>query len=154
MPTIFEQQMREVARSLGLRKEDFHRLDQIREHKVLQDVKRHFLTDPEATCWWQSIRYESTCAALDQAHTRLEELCPNEGKKVWFIPCGEEMVYDAFPGDIVRVLGACPVFEYAVVDKKLRWMTLQNHRDVLYAIGAKTIANLNRMMNNESYTSA
>jgi len=154
MPTIFEQQIREAVRGLGLKKEDFHRLDQFREHKVLQDVKRHFLMDPETTCWWQSFRYESGCAEMDRAHTRLEELCPNEEKKVWCICCGEEMVFDALPADIAKVLDVCPVFEYAVVDKKLTWMILQNHRDVLYAIGAKTIANLNRMMNNESYTSA
>jgi hypothetical protein len=138
-------EIRKIARDLGLGNDRFHRLDERREHKVLQDVKRHFLTDVKAAFWWECFRYASESRLLRQPHQLLPDLCPNEGRKVWFIPCGEdEGVYDVFPETAARVIDACPFLSaYAVADKKLGWMLVEDHHHRMFAVGAGAIERLN-----------
>jgi hypothetical protein len=30
---------------------------------------------------------------------------------------------------------SCPAFEYALVDQALKWMVIENHHDILFAVG-------------------
>jgi hypothetical protein len=137
-------EIRSVARQTGLGSDVLRRLDERREHKVLQDVKRHFLTDADAFSWWECFRYASASRWLKRPHTLLPALCPSEGKKVWFIPCGQdEGVYDAFPETAARLIDACPAISaYAVADKKLAWMFVEKPDHRLFATGAGAIARL------------
>lgn len=138
-----QKEIKRVVRELNIGYDVFRRLDERREHKVLQDVKRHFLTDVNALFWWECFRYESANLVVENAHKLLPHLCPNEGKKVWFIACEDgESVYDTFPHIAVCVLEECSAFEYALVDKKLKWMFLENHQKVMYATGLKAIQRL------------
>ena len=139
-------EIQRAARELDLGNERFHRLDEHREHKVLQDVKRHFLTDAEAVRWWECFRYPAESRRFRNPRKLLPDLCPNDGKKIWFIPCGhDEGVYDTLPDVAMRVLAACLVFTYAVVDKKLEWMLLENRLGLMFATGEKAINRLREM---------
>ncbi|MEW6078501.1 MAG: DUF6756 family protein [Thermodesulfobacteriota bacterium] len=137
-------EIRTVARQIGLGSDRFRRLDEHREHKVLQDVKRHFLADARTASWWECFRYASDSRRLRQPHLLLPELCPNEGKKVWFVPIGEqEGVYDALPEAASRLIHACPFIPaYAVADKKLGWMFVENPRHLMFATGAAALSRL------------
>jgi hypothetical protein len=138
-----QKEIKKIVRDLQIAADQFHRLDERREHKVLQDVKRHFLTDFDASFWWESFRYESGSRPLDNPHKHLPDLCPNEGKKIWLIPCeDDESVYDTFPEIAVRIIDECPPFEYAVIDKKLEWLFLENHHNLMCASGAKAVLRL------------
>ena len=137
-------EIRTIARAIGLGSDRFRRLDARREHKVLQDVKRHFLTDAEADFRWECFRYPSDSRMLRHPHQLLPDLCPNEGKKVWFIPCGQdEGVYDVFPEAAARLIDACPaITAFAVADKKLGWMLVENHHHRMFATGSGAIDRL------------
>ena len=138
-----QEEIKNAARSLGIGSDEFRRLDERREHKVLQDVKRHFLTDFDAESWWEAFRYESDVRMLDRGYRSLPELCPNDGKKIWLIPCQDrESVYDTYPHAIIHILDECPPFEYAVADKKLQWLFLENRHGMMYATGSPAIARL------------
>ena len=149
-----QQEIKKVIRELRIGSDQFRRLEVRREHKVLQDVKRHFLTNVDASFWWEFFRYESTSRMLVHPNKWLPDLCPNEEKKVWFIPCEEEeSVYDTFPYVAVRILDECPPFEYALADKKLKWMFLENHQNVMYATGSKAVQRLNAVQTENQATS-
>ena len=84
-----QKEIKNVLRDLQMGSDRCHRLDEQREHKVFQDVKRHFLTDVA-----------------------------------------------------VRIVDECPAFEYAIVDKKLEWMFLENHHNLMCATGSKAVHRL------------
>lgn len=135
-------EIKKIVRDLKIGNDQFKRLDEKREHKVLQDVKRHFLTNVDALFWWEYFRYEFASLALNEPYKLIADICPNDEKKVWFIPCEEESVYDTYPHVAIRVLDECPAFEYALADKKLKWMFIENQHNVLYATGIKAIQRL------------
>ena len=118
------------------------RLDKRREHKVLKDVKGHFLTKVDPSFWWECLRHESTDLLLEVPYQYISKL--NIGKKnIWLIPCeDEESVYDVSPDIIINVLEKCPPFEYALVNKKLEWMFVESHHNVLYASGLEAMNRL------------
>ncbi|WP_028581846.1 DUF6756 family protein [Desulfogranum japonicum] len=78
------------------------------------------------------------------AHRLISDICSNDDKKIWFIPCeDEESVYYTYPNIAARVLDECLAFEYALADKKLKWMFIESHHNVLYATGIEAIHCLN-----------
>jgi hypothetical protein len=138
---VIAESLLEISRTLKLDRTAFRRLDPHRAHKVLQDVKRHFLTRLDATAWAAHFRYPHARAAISDAHRQLGALCPSDGKKVWLIPCAEDQVFEGTPEILGRVLGRTTGFEYALVDKKLRWLVLVAPHTV-FAVGERAIAAL------------
>jgi hypothetical protein len=144
--TPIERAIRDAAWTLRVGRDRFRRLDPRREHKVTQDVRRHFLTDPDAYPWWTSFRYESASASVKNPALWLPGVCPNQGKKIWFMPCRENMVYDSMPTVIRRVASLCPGLEYAAIDKKLGWMFVFGPA-AIHATGPQAVASLARIAN-------
>lgn len=101
-----------------------------------------FVAQPAATRIWEHLNSEGIGLKVDQGYALIPKLCPAES--CYLMPLEDHGVdiYESTPDVIATILGECPYFEYAVVSKRLEWLLIENHHDVLIGVGAEVEARL------------
>ncbi len=129
-----------IAR-LYLFSDDIRFLSQEEASQVLEEIQKAFCSTDEPKWWferwWESFQNRGTTAKLIDSWSKVPIICPIPDEKVWLIPLGETdtYVYESSPEVIARILEASPIFEYAVVNKTLDWILIENYQQIFIGLG-------------------
>ena len=116
------------------------RIDEPERSSILARVTDAFLERPEVTFWASSLKVPSRGWHTEHGYTYLPQLAPDPRCACWLITgltdANDDMgVFECTPGTASALIGECPGFEYAVVDPALKWMVIEDHHDILIAMG-------------------
>lgn len=128
-----------AVKELCLDASDFRQQASDVSMQSLQETQTTFLTTGDPAWWWEHLREPNVGIACDQGCLYLSRLCPDQHCYLIPLDADRKTVYIARPTVIQQVLSECPAFEYAVVDPKMQWILIENHHDVLIAVGEPVI---------------
>jgi hypothetical protein len=106
--------------------------------EVLGRVTDAFLERPDVLFWWSHLKLPSESWHTENGYTHLQQLAPDPESDAWLITGLEDDdkgVFQCTPALASAIIGECPGFEYALVDRELKWMVIENHHDILIAVG-------------------
>ena len=123
------------ALSLG---ERVRPVDEPGRSDVLRRVAGAFLERPDVLFWWSHLKVPAEKWQTRDGYRHLPQLAPDSRSDCWLITGledAEKPVFECTPASASAVLAECPAFEYALVDRALKWMVIENHHEVLIAAG-------------------
>ena len=117
-----------------------HFIDEPERSIILNRVVDAFLELPDARFWWEHLKVPDESWAIARGYKYLAQLAADPLETCWFITGltdhSDAMgVFECSPSVATTLLGECPAFEYALVDRSLRWLVMENHHDILIATG-------------------
>jgi hypothetical protein len=113
-------------------------VDEPEQSDVLRRVTDAFLKRPDVLFWWSHLKEPSESWPTEHGYKHLPQLAPDPEGDCWLVTGLEDNdkgVFQCTPALASAIIGECPGFEYALVDRALRWMVIENHHDVLIAVG-------------------
>jgi len=134
-----------VARELHLTADSFHQVGPSQWASVLKRIFQEFATTSETgiTWLWQQLKHEGVSTQTEHNNlSHLSTLFENESK-VWVVfedwdhtkKNGSYWLFEGNFGSAINVLNNMHGIEYYIVDKKMHWMVMENHHDILIAVG-------------------
>ena len=105
---------------------------------VLRRVTGAFLERPDVLFWWSHLKVPSEQWHTENGYKLLPQLAADPDGDCWLITGLEDDdkgVFHCTPALVAAIIGECPGFEYALVDRALKWMVIENHHDILIAVG-------------------
>lgn len=138
-----------AARDAGVAVERFRPVGHTRWQPLLGDILDQFTVsggaDQDRLWLWDDLKEQPVVLRLRSAVEALEVLAAvlPARQPVWFVAeaatgtkgVGSFWVYEADTDGVVEVLAEHSLFEYYVVDRKLRWLVAENHHGALMAVG-------------------
>lgn len=139
----------QAAVDAGLSAERFRPVGHTRWQPLLEDILDRFTEsgrrDQHRLWLWNDLKEEAVVWVLRDAVEALDVLptiLPPR-QPAWFVgeasggskELGSFWVFESDTEAIVAVLAEHSLFEYYVVDHKLRWLVAENHHDALMAVG-------------------
>ena len=115
---------------------------------VLAEITAALLEVPSATFWWSHLKMPSSSWPTENGYRFIPEIVPTPESPAWFISGltdDEKSVFECAPALVPAIIGECPCFEYAVVDRQLKWIVIENHHDVVIAAGPSAVERLDRL---------
>ncbi len=115
-------------------------LEELERSEVLNRVAGEFLDRPDVWFWWEHLKVPHEAWQTEQGFRYLTELVADPTEKCWFIAGltdwdSEKGIFECTPIQACALLTESPAFEYAIVDRKLKWIVIENHHDFLIAAG-------------------
>ena len=115
---------------------------------LIESAAAKFVVDRSRLWWWESLTdslpQESITLPESPSPGYISEICPS-GPAYLFVTNDEFPPWPVFRGDasdFERILGECPLFEYAIVSEDMSWMVLENHHSVFVGIGAEVVESI------------
>ena len=131
--------IRDAVSALGLQ----GRVRQLNAQEAAQAVaatEGRFVTRRNSRWWWEGLNDELRIVSHTpdaDGYKLIERICPDE--PAWLIASDDEdqpwPVFIGTPKDLVRVIGECRHFEYSVASPRLEWLVMENHHNVMIAVG-------------------
>jgi hypothetical protein len=120
--------------------ERVRRLDGASRSDVLRRVTDTFLERPGGLFWWEHLKMPVESWQTEHGYKHLPQLASHPQAGCWLITGltdadEEKGVFECAPAVAAALIGECPYFEYALVDRGLAWLVIENHHDVLIAAG-------------------
>jgi hypothetical protein len=115
-------------------------IDEPERSTILNRVVDAFLEMPNARFWWEHLKVPDESWAIAHGYKYLAQLAGDPEDTCWFITGLTDNidamgVFECSPSVATNLLGECPAFEYALVDRSLQWLVIENHHDILIATG-------------------
>ena len=134
--------VKEAVNALGLPGRVRHVSDEHESAQIVNSVKGTFVSPHSGPFWWEHLQRSAVTRHTDRGYQWLPQIAPTPDIDCWLIT-GLDMetteVFRCTPADAATILGECPPFEYALVDLRCRWMVIENHHDVLIAVGEAAV---------------
>ena len=129
----------DAIQSLAL-SERVSRVNDPERAQLIGRVASAFLVRPGVLFWWEHLKVPSGVWQTEHGYMHLARLALDPQKPCWLITGLTDAdenkgVFLCTPELASALIGECPAFEYALVDPDLRWMVIENHHDVLVAVG-------------------
>jgi hypothetical protein len=107
---------------------------------VIQHVAHAFIDGANVRFWWEHLKVPHESWATSNGYQYLEQLAADPDDACWLITDLDEEndvmgVFECSAAVATTLLGECPAFEYALVDRSLQWLVIENHHDILIVTG-------------------
>lgn len=132
------------ARELGLGAEDFRQVGPDRWQEVLRSILERFtVTCNHSQTWlWDDLKLPGVSAQIPDALDRLDAFIAYD-TKIWLLledwdgtkQHGNYWLFEGLYGAVVRILRNMHGIEYYLIDRRLQWMLVENHHEVLIGVG-------------------
>jgi hypothetical protein len=106
--------------------------------EVLRRVTDAFLERSDVLFWWSHLKLPIETWQTENGYKHLQELVPHPENDTWLITGltdDDKGLFECKPAIASAIIGECPGFEYALVDRAFKWMVIENHHDILIAVG-------------------
>lgn len=144
-----------AAELLSLSPAEFRQLGPMQWSGVLARIFEEFaITSDTGVTWlWENLKREGVCLGTANIRLILSQLFPSD-TAVWLVVedwdrtklKGNYWVFEGKYGSVVAVLGEMHHLEYYIVDRGFGWMVLENHHNILVAVGEPAEAQLARFL--------
>ena len=134
----------EAARELNLASEAFRQVGPGQWEPVLKSIFEKFANTSDAgvTWLWQHLKNEGVSTQTENGLNFIGSLFEPD-LMVWVIfedwdrtkKNGNYWVFEGNYGAAINVLNNMHGIEYYIVDRKFNWMIMENHHDILIAVG-------------------
>jgi hypothetical protein len=129
----------EAIEALSLERRVLH-LDDPERSDVLRRVTATFVQRPDVLFWWEHLKVPSESWQTANGYRHLPHIAPDPEGDCWLVTGLEDAdsdkgVFQCTPMLASKIVAECPGFEYALVDRGLKWLVIENHHDVLIAAG-------------------
>jgi hypothetical protein len=122
--------------------------------QVLDEIAKHYegVRRPHGQFQVKSYGFDSVSAQFidGRGYERLPEIVPPNSGHVWFVAVDNALdsvaIYNGTIESIRRIIGESYGFEYYIVDPKFQWLVLENHHDVVVALGSLVVDRLNKLI--------
>jgi len=134
----------EAARELDLGSEAFRQVSPGQWESVLKNIFEKFANTSETgvTWLWENLKNQGVSFQTDNGLNYIDSLFESE-TNVWVLfedwdgtkKNGNYWVFEGNYDSTVDLLNNMHGIEYYIVDRKLNWMIIENHHDILIAVG-------------------
>lgn len=105
---------------------------------VIARAREQFVDDVGALFWWEHLIDPVSWWQTERGYRHLPRLAPEDD--CWLIAGltdddSRMVVVACTPLIAAALMGECPAFEYALLDRPMTWMIIENHHDTLFGVG-------------------